>query len=107
MTDDALEPTFEPEAPTSAAPSLGPRTRWAGIVWGLLFAAVAVAGLSLTSSEAAVDTLVAWATDLSAATAIGWAVLAVGALLLVTGLVGLLRRAQRALARRSGDDSGA
>ncbi|PZU49127.1 MAG: hypothetical protein DI566_02100 [Microbacterium sp.] len=97
---------LEPAEPTTASQA-GPRTRWAGIVWGLVFAAVAVAGVSLTASETAVDELVAWVTDLSVATAIGWAVLAIGGLLLVTGLVGLLRRAQRALAARSARQRGA
>ncbi len=76
------------------------RTRWAGIVWGLVFVVLAGAGLSLTSAEDRADELAAWIAGLDTATAIGCGLLAVGALVLVTGLVGLLRRAQRAVAAR-------
>ncbi len=48
------------------------------------------------------DDLVSWAQTLSATTAVGYGVLTVGALLLITGVVGLLRRAQRAVAARRG-----
>lgn len=72
-----------------------PRTRWAGIVWGLVFAGLAWAGIWLASGENRVEDIVVWAQDLDPATAIGYGILAVGGLLLVTGVVGLLRRAQR------------
>ncbi|MBN9178578.1 MAG: hypothetical protein J0I43_14600 [Microbacterium sp.] len=75
-----------------------PRTRWAGIVWGLVLAALAGAGIWIASGTDRVDELMAWAQALTPATAIGYGVLAVGGMLLVTGLVGLLRRAQRAVA---------
>ncbi len=87
---------------TAAAPAaLLPRTRWAGIVWGLVFAAVATAGLWLASGEGRVDDVVGWIRSLTVASAIGYSALVVGGILLVTGLVGLLRRAQRAVAARS------
>lgn len=88
-----------PLAPTE--PALRARTRWAGIVWGLVLAAIAGAGIWLTGGEGRVGDLVEWTRGLSLATAIGIGVLVVGVLLLVTGLVGLLRRAQRAVAARS------
>ncbi len=91
----------EPPA-DSGVPSerLRARTRWAGIVWGLVFVVLAGAGLWLTSAEVRADELAAWIAGLDTATAIGCGLLAVGALVLVTGLVGLLRRAQRAVAAR-------
>lgn len=91
-----------PGASLAAGPAtvLRARTRWAGIVWGLVLAVVAAAGVWLTSAPGRVDDLVAWVGALSPVTAVGGAVLVVGALLLVVGLVGLLRRAQRAVAAR-------
>jgi hypothetical protein len=107
--DDLIEPpaatVLDAEASATAASAdaplaSGPRTRWAGIVWGLVLAAVAAGGIWLASGEGRLDDLVRWTRDLSPATAIGFGVLAIGVLLLVAGLVGLLRRAQRAVARR-------
>ncbi|RLK47886.1 hypothetical protein [Microbacterium telephonicum] len=89
------------EAETASAAPLRARTRWAGIVWGLVFAGLAAAGLWLTASDGRADDLAAWISGLDVATAVGYGLLAVGALVLVTGLVGLLRRAQRAIAARS------
>lgn len=87
---------------TAAEPAaLRPRTRWAGVVWGLAFAALAGAGLWLASGEGRVDDVVGWIRSLTVASAIGYGALALGGILLVTGLVGLLRRAQRAAAARS------
>lgn len=87
-----------PAAPPVLAPA--PRTRWAGIVWGLALGALAAAGIWLASGAGRIDALATWAQELAPATAIGYAVLGVGALLLLTGLVGLLRRAQRAMSTR-------
>jgi len=89
--DDAIAPERPPR----------PRVRWAGVVWGLVFAASAAAGIWLASGEDRVDEIVAWLQDLAPATAIGYGILAVGGLLLITGIVGLLRRAQRRLTARS------
>jgi hypothetical protein len=87
----------------AVAPMRGPRTRWGGIVWGLAFAALAVGGIWLASGAGRVDALAAWMRQLPTGTAVGYGILAIGGLLLVVGMVGLLRRAQRALAeRRSG-----
>lgn len=77
-----------------------PRTRWAAIVWGLVFAAVALAGIWLTSEAARLDAALVWVGGLDAGAAVGYGLLGVGALLLVGGLVGLLRRAQLAASRR-------
>lgn len=87
------------EAATETAPPLRARIRWAGIVWGLVLAAVAWAGIWLTSAPDRVDELSAWLRGIDTVTAVAYGLLALGALALVTGLVGLLRRAQRALIR--------
>lgn len=88
-------------AVAGASPGPRPRTRWAGIVWGIALATLASAGVWLASGPRRLDDLSTWVGDLSPAAAVGYGVLAVGALLLITGLVGLLRRAQRALSDRA------
>lgn len=92
---------FAREASATITADPRPRTRWAGIVWGAAFAALAVAGVWLASGPGRLGDLSAWVGDLSPAAAVGYGVLGIGALLLLTGLVGLLRRAQRALANRA------
>lgn len=118
MTDEALTPTApltSPRPPASPAPAstlgpastpapaspLRPRTRWAGIVWGAVFAALAFAGISLTSRPASLDDVATGLLTISVGAVVGYALLAVGALVLIIGLVGLLRHAQVALTRRT------
>lgn len=88
----------EASDPSSSSATPGPRTRWAGIVWGLVLGTLAAAGIWLASGEGRIDDLVAWTQTLTPAMVVGYAVLAIGALVLVLGLVGLLRRAQRTVA---------
>lgn len=95
-------PSNLPDSPPATI-ALRARIRWAGIVWGLVLAAVAAAGIQLASAPGRTDDLVAWAQEIAPATAIGYGVVAIGVLLLVTGVVGLLRRAQRSLAARRAD----
>lgn len=99
LTTAVIEPEQGSAAPASAAPGgpHAPRTRWAAIVWGLVFVALAAAGVVLTASAENFDALVSWIAGLDAATAIGYGVLTVGILVLVIGVVGLLRRAQKGL----------
>lgn len=89
-------------ADVQAPAPLRARTRWGGIVWGLVLAALAAAGIWLVSAPGRAGDLVEGVRDVSAATAIGYGVAVIGGLLLVTGVVGLLRRAQRSLAARRG-----
>lgn len=77
-----------------------PRTRWAGIVWGLVLAAIAAAGVWLLTDPARQAVATAWMLSLTPAAAVAYAVLAVGAFALVAGIVGLARRAQRGVDRR-------
>ncbi|WP_337005356.1 MULTISPECIES: hypothetical protein [unclassified Microbacterium] len=75
-----------------------PRTRWAAIIWGLLFAAIAATALWMLADagrrEAVADGLV----TLTPTTLLTIVLLTVGVLLLVGGAAGLVRRAQRKLA---------
>lgn len=91
------------EPPTSAPspePALGPRVRWGGIVWGAFFSLLAFAGLWIVGSADRREAAGAWLGDLTVPTIVGTSILALGAILLVAGLVGLLRRAQKTLGRR-------
>lgn len=77
-----------------------PRTRWAAVVWGLFFAAVAIGGLWLLSEPSRPSDAVEWAATLDAATGVAILILGLGVILLVAGAAGLLRRTQR---RRTAD----
>lgn len=79
----------------------GPRTRWAAIVWGLVLAFLAGSALYVLLSQQRRIELTEWVTSLEPTTFALYGALAIGALVLLASLVGLLRRAQRALARRS------
>lgn len=105
---DTRPPAWEP--PTATAPALpepaasvdltGPRVRWAGIVWGLVLAAIAAVALWILLDPARQLALTSWLVDLSPATAVAIAVLLLGLFALIAGIVGIARRAQRGLERR-------
>lgn len=80
---------------------LTPRVRWAAIIWGLAMASIAGLALWVTASAERRLAVADWTLNLSPAAAAAYLVLAVGAVALVGGLVGLARRAQRGLERRS------
>jgi hypothetical protein len=106
-TAEAHPASPAPSAAPAASASLAvepaaPRVRGAAIIWGLLFAAIAFAGIwTLTDDDrrsAAADAI----TTLTPGTAVALGLLALGVLVLVTGAVGLIRHAQRrAAASRS------
>jgi len=100
MSDDTLPLASEQPVETGDLQPPRPRTRWAGIVWGLAFGAIAAGGIWLSSGLDRLDGLSIWLLDLDPGAAIGYGLLTVGGLLLVGGLVGLLRRAQIAASRR-------
>ncbi|WP_235008297.1 hypothetical protein [Microbacterium timonense] len=108
-------PAWEPPAPhfeladaqTSAGPEsasalalTGPRVRWAGIVWGLVFALIAAGALWLLVDPARQAALSTWLIGLTPASALAVVALVVGGFALIAGLVGIARRAQRGLERR-------
>lgn len=80
---------------TETTPPAAPRVRGAAIIWGLLFAVIAFAGIwTLTGDDrrsAAADAI----TTLTPGTAVTLVLLALGVLVLVAGAVGLVRHAQR------------
>ncbi len=96
----STDPTTSPiEAPVEALAE-APRTRWAAIIWGALFAAVAIAGIRLLSDERSVGAVADWAMTLTPTTLGALGLLAVGVLVLVSGAVGLVRHLQRRFATR-------
>ncbi|GAA3029729.1 hypothetical protein [Microbacterium dextranolyticum] len=105
VPDNAPAADASGDAPAPAAPLGAPRVRWAGIVWGLVLAGVASAAVWMTSSPAGVDGLVDTARGVTPGMLVAVAPLTLGGLVLVTGLVGLLRRAQRRSIRRNGQSA--
>lgn len=95
-------PASAPErtAPSASVDLTGPRVRWAGIVWGLVLAAIAAVALWILLDPARQAALTSWLLDLSPATAIAIAVLLLGMFALITGVVGIARRAQHGIERR-------
>jgi hypothetical protein len=87
-------------APAVSVDLIGPRIRWAGIVWGLVLAAIAATALWILLDPARQAVLTSWLVGLNPATAIAIAVLLLGMFALITGVVGIARRAQRGLERR-------
>lgn len=100
---DLPEPAAEaPPIADAASPASAPlpRTRWAAIVWGLCFAALSWFGIWMLSSSGRRDDVTDWFASLTPGTMVAFQLLAVGVLVLITGLVGLIRRAQRRLTDR-------
>lgn len=77
-----------------------PRTRWAAIVWGLCFAGLAWFGIWMLSGADRRDDVTDGLASLDPGTITAFVLLTVGVLVLITGLVGLIRRAQRHLGRQ-------
>lgn len=77
-----------------------PRTRWAAIVWGLLFAAVAATSLWLIADDDRRSGIADWALTLTPVTISALMILAIGVLVLVTGASALLRTVQRRAVQR-------
>lgn len=84
--------------PTITETTTPPRTRWAAIIWGLLFAVIAAIALWMLADDDRRETLADGLLALTPTTVNMILVLTIGVLLLVGGAVGLIRRAQRKLA---------
>ncbi|KJQ53988.1 hypothetical protein [Microbacterium sp. SA39] len=94
-------------APTATAASAfhsesltPPRTRWAAIVWGLLFAAVAAVSIWFIVDDDRRAGISDWALSLTPVTIGTLLILTIGVLLLVAGASALLRRVQRRMSGR-------
>lgn len=93
--DEALrpEPSVAPGTPDLAG--LGPRIRWAGIIWGLVFAAIAATMLWIVVEPARTELVADWWATLTPAGLWLTVLLVIGGLLLIAGLSGLARRGDR------------
>ncbi|KQV06277.1 hypothetical protein [Leifsonia sp. Root112D2] len=72
-----------------------PRTRWAGIVWGTVFAAVGLVTMLIVTSPDRRAGFGSWAATLTPGGFVVMGVLALGCLILVLGLLAAVRRLQR------------
>lgn len=100
-TDTAtLEGTASaPEILPPAAPT-PPRTRWAAIIWGLVFAAIAVSMIGLLVDDRRSDAVADWILSLTPASITAMVLLALGGIVLICGAIGLIRRVQHRSASR-------
>lgn len=73
-----------------------PTVRWGALVWSLLFGALAATTLWVIAEPARRDAVASSFANLSPLAAALYALLALGVLVVVFGLVGLIRRAERA-----------
>lgn len=83
------------ESPLVADSVPRPRTRWAGIVWGTIFAAIALATALIVTSPERRDAFGGWLASLTPGGFVLVGVLAFGCLILVLGLLAAARRLQR------------
>lgn len=90
LADDDASPGTPADAHLPA-----PRTRWAAIIWGAFFVIVAWTGIWMLGDPGRRDGATDWFASLDPGMLTASALLVAGVLVLVTGLVGLLRRAQR------------
>lgn len=91
---------YSPASSDAVTPLTRPRVRWAGIVWGLVLAAIAATALWVLADAERVDAVRQWFMGLTPAAVAAYVALTVGALALVAGLVGIARRVQRGLESR-------
>jgi CDP-diglyceride synthetase len=92
--DEALRPEAS-VAPGTREPELRPRIRWAGIIWGLVFAVIAAIVLWIVLEPARMELVADWWATLTAAGLWLTVLLVLGGLLLVAGVSGLARRGDR------------
>lgn len=83
------------EASDAASALPAPRTRWAAIIWGAVFAGIAAWALWTFGDVERRAGVLQWIGELSVASGVAYGLLALGALVLILGLIGVLRRAQR------------
>lgn len=84
-----------PDAPTEGAPVPRPRIRYGAIVWGAIVCGIATTVLVVASSPKSRAAFAEW---LGGLTPVGYTligVLVLGGLILLGGLLGILRHAQR------------
>lgn len=83
-------------APEAPAPTARPTVRWGALVWALLFGTAAATTLWVLVEPARRDLVGDWMVTLSPLTATLTAVIVVGVVIALFGIVGLIRRGERA-----------
>lgn len=83
----------EPASTSAASPR--PRIRWGAIVWGLIVSSVAIITLAVIRTGAGRESFALWLTGLTPGGIWLIAVLVLGSILLLLGLLSALRRLQR------------
>lgn len=103
LPPDPVAPATVPAQTPAPAVTLGsPRTRWAGIIWGVILAALAAITLVITLDPARRAATADWWLSLNGVTGTAYTFLALGAVAVVCAAVGLIGRAQRRrIARRA------
>lgn len=77
-----------------------PRTRWAGIIWGIVLAAIAIGGAIYTLSNNVDFGFTSWVMTLTPFTLAIYFILGIAAIAVIGVVVALLRHAQKTLAAR-------
>ncbi|PWC03629.1 hypothetical protein [Agromyces badenianii] len=72
-----------------------PTVRWGALVWALIFGATAATTLWVVVDPARRDAVGGWLTSLSPLAAVLYAFIALGVVVAMFGIVGLLRRGER------------
>lgn len=84
-----------PYGSTASAAADPPRIRWAAIIWGLVFAVIAVIMIGLLSDDRRSDGVSDWIMSLTPGSITAIVLLALGGVVLICGTIGLIRRLQR------------
>ncbi|WP_022891447.1 hypothetical protein [Agromyces subbeticus] len=97
----APAPPAPPASPASVDTSVAsaaarPTVRWGAIVWALLYGSAAATTLWILIDPSRRDSVGGWLTTLSPLTATLYAVVALGVIVALFGIVGLIRRGERA-----------
>lgn len=93
--DEALRPEASVAPDRHEPAELRPRIRWAGIIWGLVFAGIAATVLWIVLDPARIELVEQWWATLTPAGLLIAVLLVLGGLLLIAGLSGLARRGDR------------
>ena len=93
--DEALRPEASVPPAIHEPVELRPRIRWAGIIWGLVFAGIAATVLWIVLEPARMELVADWWATLTPAGLLLTVLLVLGGLLLIAGVSALARRSDR------------
>ena len=104
---DARETTgpTEPLTPSTAASATRPTVRWGALVWALIYGTIAAVTLWILVDPDRRDDAASWFAELNPFAAGLYALILVGIVVALFGIVGLIRRGERSRAGSSYDDA--